>query len=56
MSATNKRRGPNPYVEAWAVLALLMLVIVGTGAMWIGATFAPSAKDSPIPRPSLPCS
>jgi type IV secretory pathway TraG/TraD family ATPase VirD4 len=52
MSATTRRRGPQPYAESFAILGVIMAFLGLLGAMWVGAWFV--TRDDPDRRPPQP--
>lgn len=54
MSATTKRRGPNPHAESMAVAAVFGIVLLGCCVAWVGAATAASWSDKPAPPPFPP--
>ncbi|MFE3205307.1 type IV secretory system conjugative DNA transfer family protein [Embleya sp. NPDC059237] len=53
MSATNKKRGPNPYGDLYLLMGVVGVLMAATGAMWIGAKAATPAEQPAPPPPPL---
>ncbi|MGW1991387.1 type IV secretory system conjugative DNA transfer family protein [Embleya sp. NPDC001921] len=54
MSATKRRRGPDPYADWYLIGAALGLLVIIMGLLWVGATAGtPSTKASPPPPQAI---
>ncbi|GCD92504.1 type IV secretory system conjugative DNA transfer family protein [Embleya hyalina] len=53
MSATNNKRGPNPYGDMYMILAVMGVLMAVTGAMWVGATLTRAETDLAPPPPPI---